>query len=50
MPPVLQSALAEAIDAVVGTFGPFVIPVALFVLGVVGYGCLLALQRLLGRR
>jgi hypothetical protein len=47
---VLQSALADAVDAVVGTFGPFVIPVALFVLGVVGYVALLFLQRLLGNR
>ncbi len=32
-------------DALLDTFGPFLIPVAIFVLGVVGYGLLVWLTR-----
>jgi len=34
-----------AADQVVETFGPFLIPAAVFVLGVVGYGLLWLLSR-----
>jgi hypothetical protein len=34
-----------AVDAAVRTFGPFLVPVALFVLGAVGYGLFLVLIR-----
>jgi hypothetical protein len=33
------------VDALVETFGPFLIPVALFVAGIVGYAALVALGR-----
>jgi hypothetical protein len=33
------------IDTIVTTFGPFLIPVAIFVIGVVGYLILLVLTR-----
>lgn len=36
------------VDAVWTTFGPFVVPVVLFALGVVGYALLYALGRLAG--
>jgi hypothetical protein len=39
----------NAVDAVWTTFGPFVVPVALFALGVVGYAVLYTLGRLAGR-
>jgi hypothetical protein len=35
----------DALEALLRTFGPFVIPVALFVAGLVGYGILVALGR-----
>jgi hypothetical protein len=38
--------VAEALDALVNTFGPFVIPVLLFVAGLLGYGALVLLGRL----
>jgi hypothetical protein len=34
------------VDTLVSTFGPFLIPVALFVLGFVGYLCLVVVNRL----
>jgi hypothetical protein len=34
-----------AVDAVFETFGPFLIPAVVFVLGVVGYGLLWLLSR-----
>ncbi len=34
------------IDALVETFGPFLIPVVVFAAGLVGYGLLYALSRL----
>jgi hypothetical protein len=40
-----QSGVAEVIDSVVNAFGPFVIPVFLFVAGLVGYTVLVALGR-----
>lgn len=42
---VLQTVVAELLDAVVGTYGPFVIPVTLFAVGAVGYAVLVALGR-----
>jgi hypothetical protein len=36
------------VDTLVSTFGPFLIPAALFGLGVVGYLCFVALNRLRG--
>lgn len=36
------------LDALVETFGPFLIPAALFAVGVVGYLLLVALSRLTG--
>jgi hypothetical protein len=33
------------VDTLVGTFGPFLIPATMFVLGVVGYGILILLTR-----
>jgi hypothetical protein len=39
------TALADALDALVNTFGPFVIPVLLFAVGAVGYAVLLVLGR-----
>ena len=33
------------VDALVDTFGPFLIPAVLFVVGVVGYAILIALTR-----
>lgn len=39
-------AVPPAVDAVFEFAGPFVIPVVLFVLGMVGYGVLVALGRL----
>lgn len=41
----MQSGVAEAIDGVLNTFGPFVVPVALFAAGVVGYLFLLTIGR-----
>lgn len=41
----MQSGVAEAIDGVINTFGPFVVPVALFAAGVVGYLFLLTIGR-----
>ncbi len=35
----------DPLGALLRTFGPFVIPVALFVAGLVGYGVLVALGR-----
>lgn len=35
----------DALGTLLRTFGPFVIPVALFVLGLVGYGVLVLLGR-----
>ena len=35
----------DPLGALLGTVGPFVIPVALFVAGLVGYGVLVALGR-----
>lgn len=35
----------DALEALLRTFGPFVIPVALFVAGLVGYAVLVALGR-----
>lgn len=37
--------LAGPVDAVVSTFGPFAIAVAIFVFGAVGYFSLLAIRR-----
>ncbi|SFR45192.1 hypothetical protein SAMN04487947_1601 [Halogeometricum rufum] len=42
---VLQTVVAEFIDGVVRAYGPFVIPVAFFVAGAVGYVVLVALGR-----
>jgi hypothetical protein len=42
-----------ALDGIVDTFGPFLIPATLFVIGIVGYGILILLTRygiLPGRR
>jgi hypothetical protein len=36
------------LDTLVGTFGPFLIPVVVFTVGAVGYGVLFALNRLRG--
>lgn len=36
------------LDTLVGTFGPFLIPVAVFTVGAVGYALLFALNRLRG--
>lgn len=41
----MQSGVAEAIDGVLNTFGPFVVPVALFAAGVVGYLFLVTIGR-----
>jgi hypothetical protein len=41
----LQTVVAEFIDGVVQAYGPFVIPVAFFVAGAVGYVVLVALGR-----
>ena len=38
--------MSDALGEVLRTFGPFVIPVALFVAGLVGYAILLLLGRL----
>jgi hypothetical protein len=38
----------DLVDAGLSAFGPFVIPVVLFVVGVVGYALLYALGRLTG--
>jgi hypothetical protein len=52
--PAVTAALpgAGVVEWLFGTFGPFVIPVAVFVVGIVGYFLLLALGRLglVGRR
>lgn len=37
--------MADPVSWLVATFGPFLIPAALFVLGVVGYWALLALRQ-----
>lgn len=37
--------MVDPLGALLRTFGPFVIPVALFVAGLVGYGVLVALGR-----
>jgi hypothetical protein len=36
------------LDTLVGTFGPFLIPVVVFAVGAVGYGLLFALNRARG--
>ena len=36
------------LDGLIGTFGPFVIPVVLFVIGLIGYLLLVALSRAAG--
>jgi hypothetical protein len=36
------------LDTLVGTFGPFLIPVVVFAVGAVGYGVLFALNRVRG--
>ncbi|MFC6825901.1 hypothetical protein [Halopelagius fulvigenes] len=41
----MQSAVAELLDGVLNAFGPFVIPVALFALGAVGYLLLVSVGR-----
>jgi hypothetical protein len=41
----LQTVVAEFIDGVVRAYGPFVIPVAFFVAGAVGYVVLVAVGR-----
>ncbi|RDI70745.1 hypothetical protein [Halopelagius longus] len=41
----MQSAVAELLDGVINAYGPFVIPVALFALGAVGYLFLVAVGR-----
>ncbi len=38
--------LLSVLDTLVDTFGPFLIPVAVFAAGLVGYGVLFALSRL----
>ncbi len=49
-----MTSLAVAFEALVEvlfrTFGPFVIPAAIFVVGLVGYGILLLLNRRFNRR
>lgn len=37
--------MSGVVDALVATFGPFLIPAVLFALGVVGYLALLAVSR-----
>ena len=37
------------LDGLIGTFGPFVIPVLLFVIGLIGYLMLVVLSRASGR-
>ena len=37
--------LAALVETLVRTFGPFVIPATIFVVGLVGYGLLFALNR-----
>ena len=37
--------LAALVEALVRTFGPFVIPATVFVIGLVGYGLLFVLNR-----
>jgi len=41
----VSPAVSRVLEPLIETFGPFLIPVALFVLGAVGYLLLLALDR-----
>lgn len=40
-----MTAVADLLDGLVNTFGPFLIPVILFAVGLVGYGVLVWLGR-----